>query len=92
MGMYSSAFFIDQGLLSKEGVGLLYGLVTGGFLHISTTIFFESSPHHKFQMNKLLVTFFCCRIGDCIGIFDVIFIFQQSQFILPFFPGEALKN
>lgn len=57
MGMFSSAFLIDRGLLSNEGIGLLYGLVTGGFLHISTTIFFESSPHHKFQLNKLLVTF-----------------------------------
>jgi zinc and cadmium transporter len=55
-GMLSSAFLIDQGLLSLEGIGILYGLVTGGFLHISTTIFFESSPHHNFQLNKLLIT------------------------------------
>jgi zinc and cadmium transporter len=57
VGMLSSAFFFEMGFLSKEGVGILYGLVTGGFLHISTTIFFESSPHHKFQLNKLVVTF-----------------------------------
>ncbi len=57
LGMFSSAWFIGNGLLSGEGIGILYGLVTGGFLHISTTIFFESSPHHKFQLNKLIVTF-----------------------------------
>lgn len=57
MGMISSAFLFEQGILQKEGVGILYGLVTGGFLHISTTIFFESSPHHQFQLNKLLVSF-----------------------------------
>lgn len=57
LGMFSSAFFIGNGLLSGNGIGILYGLVTGGFLHISTTIFFESSPHHKFQLNKLIVTF-----------------------------------
>jgi zinc transporter ZupT len=57
MGMLSSAYLFEQGILQKEGVGILYGLVTGGFLHISTTIFFESSPHHKFQLNKLLVSF-----------------------------------
>lgn len=57
LGMFSSAFLIENGLLSREGLGILYGLVTGGFLHISTTIFFESSPHHKFQLNKLIVTF-----------------------------------
>lgn len=63
MGMFSSAFFINQGILSKEGIGILYGLVTGGFLHISTTIFFESSPHHKFQLNKLLVTFLAAGLA-----------------------------
>lgn len=63
MGMLSSSFFISQGILSKEGIGLLYGLVTGGFLHISTTIFFESSPHHKFQMNKLMVTFLAAALA-----------------------------
>ena len=57
LGMFSSAWFIENGLLSGDGIGILYGLVTGGFLHISTTIFFESSPHHKFQLNKLIVTF-----------------------------------
>lgn len=63
MGMLSSSFFISHGILSKEGIGLLYGLVTGGFLHISTTIFFESSPHHKFQLNKLLVTFLAAGLA-----------------------------
>jgi zinc and cadmium transporter len=63
LGMFSSAWFIGNGLLSKEGIGILYGLVTGGFLHISTTIFFESSPHHKFQLNKLLVTFLAAGLA-----------------------------
>jgi len=63
LGMFSSAWFIGNGMLSREGIGILYGLVTGGFLHISTTIFFESSPHHKFQLNKLLVTFFAAGLA-----------------------------
>lgn len=63
LGMFSSAFLINQGILSDEGIGLLYGLVTGGFLHISTTIFFESSPHHKFQLNKLIVTFVAAALA-----------------------------
>ena len=63
MGMFSSALLINQGILSNEGIGILYGLVTGGFLHISTTIFFESSPHHKFQLNKLLVTFLAAALA-----------------------------
>ena len=63
LGMVSSSFFISRGLLSAEGIGILYGLVTGGFLHISTTIFFESSPHHKFQLNKLAITFLAAALA-----------------------------
>ncbi len=63
LGMYSSAFLFQQGILGGEGVGILYGLVAGGFLHISTTIFFESSPHHKFHLNKILVSFFAAGLA-----------------------------
>jgi hypothetical protein len=36
----------------------LYALVSGNFLHISTTIVFESSPGHKFDARKMAVTIF----------------------------------
>jgi zinc transporter ZupT len=63
MGMFSSAFLFENGILQKEGIGMLYGLVVGGFLHISTTIFFESSPHHTFHWKKLLVSFFAAGLA-----------------------------
>lgn len=63
LGMFSSAFLFENGIIQKEGIGMLYGLVVGGFLHISTTIFFESSPHHTFQWNKLLVSFFAAGLA-----------------------------
>ncbi|WPR74881.1 ZIP family metal transporter [Algoriphagus sp. NG3] len=63
LGMMSSSFLYESGMLEKQGIGILYGLVAGGFLHISTTIFFESSPHHKFQLNKLLVSFFAAGLA-----------------------------
>ncbi len=56
LGMISSSVLYDSGLLNREGVIISYGLVAGGFLHISTTIFFESSPHHKIKWNKLFVS------------------------------------
>jgi hypothetical protein len=31
-------------------------MVAGGFLHISTTIFFESSPEHRFHLNKVMIS------------------------------------
>ncbi|MHA7129626.1 ZIP family metal transporter [Algoriphagus namhaensis] len=63
LGMYSSSLFFESGLLTKDGIGILYGLVAGGFLHISTTIFFESSPHHKVHWKKLLVSFFAAALA-----------------------------
>lgn len=48
-------------ILAQEAPdGLVYtaltGLVAGNFLHISTTILFESSPDHHFNRNKLVAT------------------------------------
>jgi zinc transporter ZupT len=63
LGMLSSSYLFENGILQKQGIGILYGLVAGGFLHISTTIFIESSPHHTFQWKKLLVIFFAAGLA-----------------------------
>lgn len=52
---------VSNTLLSEEAPeGLLFtaltGLVAGNFLHISTTILFETSPDHRFNRNKLVAT------------------------------------
>lgn len=41
--------------LSTTNMNLLFALVGGSFLHISTTIFVESSPNHHFQWNRIAV-------------------------------------
>ncbi len=56
IGMLGSDLFARMGLLEGKGMEILFAIVSGGFLHISTTIFFESSPHHRFQANKLLIS------------------------------------
>jgi hypothetical protein len=33
----------------------VYAVVSGNFLHISTTIVFESSPEHRFNAKKMAV-------------------------------------
>lgn len=49
-------------LIQGNGEGLhlmsqwIYPLVAGSFLHISTTIFFENSPEHNFNLHKMLVS------------------------------------
>ncbi len=52
--------FSNTVLAHEAPDGLVYtaltGLVAGNFLHISTTILFETSPDHRFNRNKLVAT------------------------------------
>jgi zinc transporter ZupT len=41
---------------SIQSVLLLFAIVSGGFLHISTTIFVESSPNHSFKFDRQIVS------------------------------------
>lgn len=42
-------------ILTANGMVILYAVVCGNFLHISTTIVFESSPEHHFNARKMAV-------------------------------------
>ncbi|HCX24711.1 MAG: zinc permease [Flammeovirgaceae bacterium] len=42
--------------LSSDHLLTLFAFVSGGFLHISTTIFVESSPNHHFGIRKFAVS------------------------------------
>ncbi len=53
MGLIITSFLGESTVLSKNAMVLLYALVSGSFLHISTTIFFESSPHHRLEWKRL---------------------------------------
>ncbi|WP_114782893.1 ZIP family metal transporter [Botryobacter ruber] len=52
--------FSNTLLAEQAGEGMVYtaltGIVAGNFLHISTTILFETSPDHYFNRNKLIAT------------------------------------
>ncbi len=63
LGMIASNYLYEADILNRQGVGILFGLVAGSFLHISTTIFFESSPQHKVQWEKLLVSFLAAGLA-----------------------------
>jgi zinc transporter ZupT len=54
-GLLISAYLTNMEILNEMGLLYLYALVSGNFLHISTTIVFESSPDHHFNARKLLV-------------------------------------
>jgi zinc transporter ZupT len=55
LGLLLSTYFVETKVLSEAGLVYLYALVSGNFLHISTTIVFESSPGHRFNPRKLAV-------------------------------------
>ncbi len=55
IGLLLSTYLADHNVLSSTGMMYLYALVSGNFLHISTTIVFESSPEHHFNAKKLSV-------------------------------------
>lgn len=54
LGLYLSDFILgaDDGWDVFRSV--VYPLVAGSFLHISTTIFIENSPEHNFNLHKLI--------------------------------------
>lgn len=58
VGLLLSTYFVTTETLSARGLIFLYALVCGNFLHISTTIVFESSPEHRFNARKLAVAIF----------------------------------
>lgn len=55
LGLIISTYFVESKMLTDNGLLYLYALVSGNFLHISTTIVFESSPEHRFNAKKLAV-------------------------------------
>ncbi|WP_026462489.1 ZIP family metal transporter [Adhaeribacter aquaticus] len=56
IGILFSNYVIPEQLQDGKVFTILSGLVAGNFLHISTTILFETSPEHRFNRNKILAT------------------------------------
>jgi hypothetical protein len=55
VGLLISSYFVESEILSDTALIYLYALVSGNFLHISTTIVFESSPEHRFHAKKMAI-------------------------------------
>jgi zinc transporter ZupT len=54
IGVLSSNFINMETVVSKQVTDILFAIVAGNFLHISTTIFFESNPQHQFNGKRLI--------------------------------------
>jgi zinc transporter ZupT len=55
IGLWLNRYWIEGDILSSTYSTYLFALVCGNFLHISTTIVYESSSDHKFNARKLFV-------------------------------------
>lgn len=55
-GLWISQYLHELSIFSDQAFLILFAIVAGNFLHISTTIFFESSPDHSFSFQKLFVS------------------------------------
>ncbi|MBC6409442.1 MAG: ZIP family metal transporter [Ekhidna sp.] len=57
-GIASPIGFLISGYVpvDKESLLIVFAIVCGSFLHISTTIFVEASPDHHFGLNKILIS------------------------------------
>ena len=66
LGMFLSDLFYAKEFISEEGKEIIFALVAGSFLHISTTIFFETSPNHKIDIRHWLVMSLGCGLAICL--------------------------
>ncbi len=53
-GLLISDYLFENSYLGGEVFVMLFAIVSGNFLHISTTIVFESSPSHGFSPQRLV--------------------------------------
>ncbi len=53
LGMILGDFYVKNSTLANETFIILFAIVSGNFLHISTTIVFETSEDHHFNARKL---------------------------------------
>lgn len=64
-GLVFSDLMDKYNLMGEEGFLILFAIVSGNFLHISTTIYFESSPDHSFHKKKIFISL----VGAMLAIF-----------------------
>lgn len=63
LGMLMSDYLVEHHVLSAHAFTILFAVVSGNFLHISTTIVFESSVEHSFNIRKMGVALLGALIG-----------------------------
>jgi zinc transporter ZupT len=68
-GLFTASIVGEFHVFSIKEMSWLYATVSGSFLHISTTIFFESNPKHKLKVTRLFVAFLGAFLAILIELF-----------------------
>ncbi len=63
LGLYLSQYLMGGEIVSSTYFNYLFALVCGNFLHISTTIVYESSSDHQFNARKMIVALVAAGIA-----------------------------
>jgi len=63
LGLVLSDFLNESQLLGREAFLMIFAVVSGNFLHISTTIYFETSPEHHYNRRKIAVSLLAAMIA-----------------------------
>lgn len=63
LGLSLNKYLMEGEILSSSFSTYLFALVCGNFLHISTTIVYESSSDHKFNARKMMVALLAAGIA-----------------------------
>ncbi|TGE21225.1 zinc/iron permease [Hymenobacter aquaticus] len=67
-GIIVSNYVVLENLLQGGWYAALLGLVAGNFLHVSTTILFETSPEHHLNLPKLAATLVGCALALAVDL------------------------
>ncbi|MCE2995071.1 MAG: ZIP family metal transporter [Cyclobacteriaceae bacterium] len=62
-GLFLSDYLLANQWMTSQAFTILFAIVSGNFLHISTTIVFESSADHKFNSRKMGVAVLATAIA-----------------------------
>lgn len=53
LGLFLGDYYVEENAFSPQVFTILFAIVSGSFLHISTTIIFETNTSHSFNAKKL---------------------------------------
>ncbi|MCB0497344.1 MAG: ZIP family metal transporter [Cyclobacteriaceae bacterium] len=68
IGLLLSQYAIDAELFTTKTITILFALVGGSFLYISTTIVFESAPGHHVKIGKLVMLLLGAGVAVLVGM------------------------